>query len=86
MNCCISRPNSSSVTADDGPGDGAVEPPQARNHSPGVELGATPHMSEIPASLGVLLFAGLKSSETHQFPDATTCQTMITSALVLIYI
>ena len=69
MNCCISRLNSSSVTADDGPGDGAVDPPQAPNHSPGANPGAAaPNMSEIPASLGVLLFIGFTSSETHRFP------------------
>ena len=60
MNCCISRVNSSSVTADDGPGDGAVDPPQVPNQSPG---GAMANMSEIPTSLAVLLFAGFTASE-----------------------
>nr|ACN33424.1 unknown [Zea mays] len=58
MNCCISRLNSSSVTADDGPGDGAVDPPP--NQSPG---GATANMSENPTSLAVLLFAGFTAAE-----------------------
>ena len=60
MNCCISRVNSSSVMADDGPGDGAVDPPQVPNQSPG---GAMANMSEIPTSLAVLLFAGFTASE-----------------------
>ena len=56
MNCCISRLNSSSVTADDGP----VDPPQVPNQSP---AGAMANMSEIPTSLAVLLFAGFTASE-----------------------
>ncbi|WVZ78898.1 LOW QUALITY PROTEIN: hypothetical protein U9M48_026543 [Paspalum notatum var. saurae] len=60
MSCRISRLKSSSlVTADDGPGDGAVDPAQALNHSPGTEPAGAPNMSEIPITLAVLLFPGL---------------------------
>ena len=52
--------NSSSVTTDDDPGDGTVDPPQVLNQSPS---GAMANMSEIPTSLAVLLFASFTASE-----------------------